>query len=465
MHYSEKDRVEFIDPRTIIEGERMRQDYGDVTALADSMKEHGVIQPLVIHDENNELIAGGRRRKAAIQAGIAVVPVFRRANVPEWLALTMEYEENARRKNCTWQEDVLAVERIHAERAKTGALAGDKWGITETATLLGISIGKVSYCTRLAEEIRRKNVIVLNASGPVEAFQNLAVARAKELSAQVAVNILPTQKSRVAVPVVPGAVQPAPNLDDGLDDEAYVPPEGLLCDICNMDALSYLTAIIEGRTARRPDHIYTDPPYAINMDMLEQSATYGMDVASVRETHVVADNLVLLRDFISRAYVALPDHGFLVMWCDIDNWQFMKDCAITAGFRVQRWPLHWIKSSPCQNGAPYANFTKSVEHAILCAKPKATLNMAGTNNFFIEGSDKRKYEPTNPFWKPLSLHQWVMRNIARLGAVVCDPFAGSGSIPLAALESERDVMCNELDPVHYVDMVKRLELFKPTKSV
>ena len=52
-------------------------DEQEIAALADSLREHGLIQPIVVRraGERYELIAGERRLRAAVQAGWTEVPV------------------------------------------------------------------------------------------------------------------------------------------------------------------------------------------------------------------------------------------------------------------------------------------------------------------------------------------------------------------------------------------------------
>ena len=49
-------------------GKRFRKDMGDLTSLKNSIKELGLLQPIVI-DENNNLIAGFRRLQACKELG------------------------------------------------------------------------------------------------------------------------------------------------------------------------------------------------------------------------------------------------------------------------------------------------------------------------------------------------------------------------------------------------------------
>lgn len=62
---------------------RKRFDEESLADLSDSIREHGIIQPLTVRRLSTgyyQIIAGERRWRAAKQAGLSEVPVF----VPEW---------------------------------------------------------------------------------------------------------------------------------------------------------------------------------------------------------------------------------------------------------------------------------------------------------------------------------------------------------------------------------------------
>ena len=67
--------MDYIKIEKINVNENIRKDYGDLTELTASIKEHGVTKPLEINI-NSELIDGFRRLKAAKAAGLTEVPYF-----------------------------------------------------------------------------------------------------------------------------------------------------------------------------------------------------------------------------------------------------------------------------------------------------------------------------------------------------------------------------------------------------
>lgn len=92
----------------------------DETAIADlasSIKEHGIIQPLLvtrIPSGGYELIAGERRLRAAMSAGLAVVPVVIRESTPQEM-LEIAIIENIQRADLNPIEEALAYQALKDE--------------------------------------------------------------------------------------------------------------------------------------------------------------------------------------------------------------------------------------------------------------------------------------------------------------------------------------------------------------
>lgn len=90
-----------IDPdAVVVRGGRVRTDYGDIQALAESMDSIGLINPIVV-DRNAELVAGERRLLAAKLLGWRTI----QARVIDGVeAETVELAENGHRKGFTPEE-------------------------------------------------------------------------------------------------------------------------------------------------------------------------------------------------------------------------------------------------------------------------------------------------------------------------------------------------------------------------
>lgn len=96
-------------------GKRFRKDIGDLESLKDSIKEIGLLQPIVI-DENNNLIAGFRRVQAFKELKISDIPV-NIINIEN--VLKGEFDENTIRKDFVPSEAVAIWEAME-NRQRTG---------------------------------------------------------------------------------------------------------------------------------------------------------------------------------------------------------------------------------------------------------------------------------------------------------------------------------------------------------
>ncbi len=81
--------------------------------LSDSIKEHGVIQPIIVRQVGNkyELIAGERRTKASALAGLTTIPAIIK-NMDDKESAKVSLLENLQRKNLTPIEEARTYKRI-----------------------------------------------------------------------------------------------------------------------------------------------------------------------------------------------------------------------------------------------------------------------------------------------------------------------------------------------------------------
>lgn len=81
-------------------GQRVRDEYGDMQALADSIREHGLLHPIVVDSDYN-LIAGCRRLLACERIGLKEIEAKVLEDISEKELRILELEENIRRKDLT----------------------------------------------------------------------------------------------------------------------------------------------------------------------------------------------------------------------------------------------------------------------------------------------------------------------------------------------------------------------------
>jgi len=99
---------------------RSRFDDGDLEELAASIKELGVLQPIVVEEESGgyRLIAGERRLRAAKRAGLTTIPAVIRESSGEH-TLIEALVENLQRSDLTPMEQARAYSRLLEEYGMT----------------------------------------------------------------------------------------------------------------------------------------------------------------------------------------------------------------------------------------------------------------------------------------------------------------------------------------------------------
>ena len=92
-----------------------RKEVGDITELRDSIREQGILEPLVVRPGeagNYEVIIGSRRLACAKELEMAVVPVVIQ-RISDSDAIVRSLVENLHRGDLTLEERVIAYRRLH----------------------------------------------------------------------------------------------------------------------------------------------------------------------------------------------------------------------------------------------------------------------------------------------------------------------------------------------------------------
>lgn len=101
--------------------------------LANSIKEHGIIQPLVLRrvDDKYEIIAGERRYKAATIAGLATVPAII-SNIDDNKSAEVAIVENIQRRDLTPIEEARSYKKM-LDKGYSQVELAKKMGISQSA--------------------------------------------------------------------------------------------------------------------------------------------------------------------------------------------------------------------------------------------------------------------------------------------------------------------------------------------
>ena len=130
-----------------------RKDFGPeaLKELADSIREQGIVQPLVVRDRNGhlELIAGERRWRAAQLAGLAEVPVIVR-EADDRAVLELALIENLQRENLNAIEEAQGyaqlLEQFHLTQEEVAVKVGkSRAAVTNALRLLRLAPALQAY--------------------------------------------------------------------------------------------------------------------------------------------------------------------------------------------------------------------------------------------------------------------------------------------------------------------------------
>ena len=118
--------------------------------LAQSIRNHGVMQPIVVRPVEGgryEIIAGERRWRASQQAGLERVPALVR-EVPDEAAIAMALIENIQREDLNPIEEAVALQRLQQEFQLTQQQVADTVGKSR------VSVSNLLRLIALPEEIK-----------------------------------------------------------------------------------------------------------------------------------------------------------------------------------------------------------------------------------------------------------------------------------------------------------------------
>ncbi len=118
--------------------------------LAQSIRNHGVMQPIVVRPVEGgryEIIAGERRWRASQQAGLERVPALVR-EVPDEAAIAMALIENIQREDLNPIEEAVALQRLQQEFQLTQQQVADAVGKSR------VSVSNLLRLIALPEEIK-----------------------------------------------------------------------------------------------------------------------------------------------------------------------------------------------------------------------------------------------------------------------------------------------------------------------
>lgn len=487
---------------SIIRGTRGRKTYNRIDELAESIEHNGLIDPIVL-DPSFNLVTGGRRSYALELLGVTELhygvtshpegwycPIHGRAEgqccdlgvfsplkcgfliklgANEVTNILHEIAENLDREDLDWREEVTLIVKAWKLAESQAHINSERILMRDFGSSLKVGYTNLSNALYVYDDLkanpeRYKDTVSIRGAFSVLLKVN-ATAMAKLAAEKSISEVTPllANHTPVALPEVRPAFEPrlSPELGELTQSVAKIeveiehPTIPLSTSFLNIDALAFM----EQCEPNLFDHCVTDPDYALDTDLLASGTgtTPGLMQTGVAQTSVT-QSLQNLRDFLRLSFKVVKPFGFCVFWYDISHHEKLLGYAKEAGWIPQEWPLTWRKLDYRSNASPAHNTCKNVEWAMICRKPNAVLAKAQMTSIYDTMTKKVTKELGHPFAKPYDLWKWILAMVAIKGQVIFDPFAGSGSLPIAALQfGMRPVGC-EVNPDHYHNLMCNLQV-------
>ena len=443
----------------IAEEQRGREDYGDIEALARTIDEKGLIQPITINGDTGVLIAGGRRLAAYRHLERDTIPAILVEVTGDIDAIEIELIENRFRKNMHWWEEAKLEAQIHEYYTNSEA----SWSQQKTAKLLGISQGEVSKRLQLAQYLEVVPGIkeFENATGAVAAVERIVKDKLAERAANkhLAERTVASVPEQTEIPDGEGGEDSMEEAssgktpsDESKDTTSTTKPStswGIYAEL--LPGAYQVGDALQGMANAQAGLFHmaeVDPPYGIELASARPQNKERITLEQYNEVPREEYEEFLL-ETAGHVYRLLAEDSFCVWWFGVEWYDTVKSVLGMAGFKVPVVPALWVKNKG-QTNSPYQTLANHYETFFLARKGKPQLLKPGRSNVFtFDGVyGNARFHPTQ---KPVPLLSDILAATCPNNGMVLCPFLGSGATLLAAFASNRAGLGWDLDErnMHY----------------
>lgn len=402
-----------LDDIIVKRDERQRRELSNIENLADSINRVGLIHPLVI-TRDMELVAGERRLSAIKSLGWTSVPVQYTDEVEASVLEAIELEENIKRQDISWQDQVRAVAKYHEIR---GANVPN-WTQLDTATAIGLSKAHVNNLLMVASELARPEATI--GELPKLSTATGVVRRAQE---RRDVQVLERLHSAVGTTSIPP------------------PPESIL----NVDFHDWME---KGAPHPLFNFIHCDFPYGIDADEFVQGASGAHGgYADTKETWQA---LIESLDQCTQSHTTQQCH--LMFWFAMRKgslrlYEPTVEALETMGWTINPIPLIWVKSDGAGIIPDPERGPRQVYETCLLGSRGDRKIVRAVANAYSAPTVRERHMSEKP--EPMLRHFFGM--LVDENTIMLDPTCGSGSALRAAeslgakyvLGLERDIEFTE----------------------
>ena len=223
----------------------------------------------------------------------------------------------------------------------------------------------------------------------------------------------------------------------------------------------YFEDCVEGMRERVADDsvdcVITDPPYGMAFQEGSDTASHetGDRVKAwdgIEGDQTIEDAVELLKNTLGQVVRVLKDGGHAYIFCD---WRGIHEIKpLVDGVLNVKNVLVWDKGS-MGIGDLENNWGYSHEFIIFATLGDRATPLSNATRNVLEHGRPNRTDYEHPTMKPESLLVELVQTSTREGDRILDPFMGSGTTAVAAIQNDRDYIGFELDGDNYRDVIER----------
>lgn len=427
---------------SIIVGPRARQvdtESNEFNALKHSISSTGVlIHPptvILLSTGKYQLVSGARRLRAVKELGWIETPVTIIPPVGSSTLLLLELDENRRREQFKWQEEVDLKCRVFEKMKETKPQLKQTWFAEDV-------LGEHKSMFTLEYDLYkgRRDLISQGREADASTLWLIeSITKAREFLRQLQLTEVLKEKHRredvenrisPALNQEPNSLGVTTDLDFGVSgSQAKVLRDGYpLSWRIEDDALGLLQSLDDSSI----DCCVTDPPFGISI----QEVKHRSNGAPVYENEDSPEYYqVLMTKVLQELSRVLVPGGHLYIFFSMTNYRLMTSLCLDTGLDFWPHPLIWVKYNLNGTGSPGScqapdYLPAMTYHPILFCwsnrGPRRALVQKGQPNVII-------YPPLPPETKdhplsfPCAVYSNLMTRSCHPSDTVIDPFCGSGN--------------------------------------
>lgn len=416
-------------------GDRAREEYGDLHALAQDITQYGLHHNLVLlsasHREDSEkplLLAGGRRHAASKLALSILDPETARPGLIEELSnpqckiydrplsedelYVIELHENLLRLEMTDYEEMKLIAKIHRRQQKIhgkSKTSGEGWSLKKTAEKVNSSVTSVQRAVETVAFIKKNpelETVAEEATKKGDLYK--IVEDAKKQAALEEYNR--RQEARIQAEKEKGIAS-----QKELLSRRYI--------------VGDFFEEIEKLEDRTFDFVELDPDWGISFKETQETFSEQLDLEEYHE--IPPEEYVETAERIfTEAHRVMKDHAWGIVWYSVEEWhKETKDILEKVGFNVCPRPAIWIHRQR-RTATPAYRMSQCYETFFYIRKGSPRLKKMGRDDYFQYRSLRRS-ERFHPAAKPIELYNDIFATFLQKGQSVLVGFAGEGNAILA----------------------------------